>query len=545
MKLHSDSDRINTAEGEIMKKKPVVLVVMDGVGLTEKDNGNAVKNAYLPYLRDLKATQPFTTLKAHGEAVGLPTDDDMGNSEVGHNALGSGQIYAQGAKLVNRSIQDKSMYKTDTWKALVERTKGTNTFHLIGLLSDGNVHSHINHVTAMLSQLKAEGVNRVALHALSDGRDVGATSALEYIDAIENHMAILNDETFDAFIASGGGRMLITMDRYDADWPMVERGWQTHVLGVARQFASATQAITTYRQEIEDLSDQYIPAWVVEKDGHAIAPIKDGDSVVFFNFRGDRALEISKAFEGDDSFDKFDRIRVPEVLYAGMLQYDGDLLLPKNFLVNPPHITNTLTDLLVKNNMSILAVSETQKYGHVTYFWNGNRTERVDENLETWIKVEGDNIPFEQRPWMKSAEITDIVMDGMRSGKYDFIRLNYPNGDMVGHTGDYQAAIISVEAVDLAIGRLKKVADETGSTLIILADHGNADEMYQKKKNPEEPTQPKTSHTLNPVPFIIYNRDVKLKEGKFGLANVAATVTDLLGIEKDPIWEESIIDLQD
>lgn len=542
MKLKRVSDKMDMEKGEIMKKKPVVLVVMDGVGLTEKDNGNAVKNAYLPYLRDLMATQPFTTLKAHGEAVGLPTDDDMGNSEVGHNALGSGQIYAQGAKLVNQSIEDGSMFETDTWKALVKRTQGHNTFHLIGLLSDGNVHSHINHVKAMLNRLKEDGVSRVALHALSDGRDVGATSALEYISAIELHMTALNDESFDSFIASGGGRMLVTMDRYDADWPMVERGWHTHVLGMARQFSSATEAITTYRQEEEGLSDQYIPAWVVEKDGHAIAPIVDGDSVVFFNFRGDRAIEMSKAFEGDESFDKFDRIKVPEVLYAGMLQYDGDLLLPKNFLVNPPHITNTLTDLLVKNDKSILAVSETQKYGHVTYFWNGNRTEKVDEKLETWVKVEGDNVSFDQRPWMKSAEITDIVIDGMKSGNYDFIRLNYPNGDMVGHTGDYQATMISVEAVDLAVGRLKKVADETGSTLIILADHGNADEMYQSKKNPTDETQPKTSHTLNPVPFIIYNRDVKLKQGNYGLANVAATVTDLLGLEKDPIWEESLID---
>lgn len=521
-----------------MKKNPVVLIVMDGVGLTEKDYGNAVKNAYMPYLRDLMKNNPFTTLKAHGEAVGLPTDDDMGNSEVGHNALGSGQIYAQGAKLVNQSIENGSMFTTETWHALTQRVKGHNTFHLIGLLSDGNVHSHINHVKAMLTQLKKDGVSRVALHALSDGRDVGATSALEYIDAIEQHMASLNDAQFDSFIASGGGRMLVTMDRYDADWEMVHIGWQTHVLGVARMFASATEAITTYRFETENLSDQYIPAWVIEKDGEAIAPIQDGDSVVFFNFRGDRAIEISKAFEMGDEFDKFDRIRKPDVLYAGMLQYDGDLKLPKNFLVNPPHITHTLTETLVKNGLSTLGISETQKFGHVTYFWNGNKTEKVDANLEEWIEVPGDNVPFDQRPWMKSAEITDIVIKEMREGKYDFIRMNFPNGDMVGHTGDYQAALISVEAVDLALGRLKKVADETGTVLIILADHGNADEMVQAKN----PSQPKTSHTLNPVPFIIYNKDVTLKEGKFGLANVAATVADLLGIEKDPQWEESLIE---
>lgn len=537
---------MNLNNGGFMSKKQVVLVVMDGVGLTEKDNGNAVKNAYLPTLRAMMKNSPFTTLKAHGGAVGLPTDDDMGNSEVGHNALGAGQIYAQGAKLVNESIQSGAMFETETWKALVDRCQSDeHTFHLIGLLSDGNVHSHIKHVKAMLKQLKADGVKRVALHALSDGRDVGATTALIYIEDIESLMSELNDASFNSFIASGGGRMLVTMDRYDADWEMVRLGWHTHVLGEGRLFESASQAISTYRSEIENLSDQYIPAWVVKKDGKAIAPIQDGDSVVFFNFRGDRAIEISKAFEMGEKFDKFDRVRRPDVMFAGMLQYDGDLRLPKNFLVNPPHITNTLTETLLKHDMNLLAVSETQKYGHVTYFWNGNRSEKFDEMRETWIEVEGDNVPFNQRPWMKAAEITDVVLEAMQSGKYDFIRLNYPNGDMVGHTGDYQATLISVEAVDLAIARLKAMADKTGAALIILADHGNADEMLQPRKKDSDPIAVKTSHTLNPVPFIIYNRDdVVMKEGAFGLANVAATVTDLLGVEKNPIWEESVIEFK-
>lgn len=528
-----------------MSKKQVVLVVMDGVGLTDKDNGNAVKNAYIPTLKSLMETSPFTTLKAHGQAVGLPSDDDMGNSEVGHNALGAGQIYAQGAKLVNESIASGAMFETETWKSLVRRCVNGQTFHLIGLLSDGNVHSHIDHVKAMLVQLKKEGVKRVALHALSDGRDVGATTADLYIQDIENTMSSLNDETFDSFIASGGGRMLVTMDRYDADWEMVRVGWQTHVLGVARGFSSALEAVLTYRQEQENLSDQYIPAWVVEKNGQAIAPIVDGDSVVFFNFRGDRAIEISKAFEMDETFDKFDRIRKPDVLFAGMLQYDGDLKLPKHFLVNPPHITNTLTETLLANNLRCLAISETQKYGHVTYFWNGNRSEKFDENLETWVEIEGDNVPFNQRPWMKSAEITDYVLNAMEKENYDFIRINYPNGDMVGHTGDYQATLISVEAVDMALARLKEMADKTGSTLVILADHGNADEMLQPRKKETDPIAVKTAHTLNPVPFIVYNREgVVMKEGHFGLANVAATVADLLGIEKNPVWEESIISLK-
>lgn len=518
-----------------MKDNPVVLVVMDGVGLSDKLEGNAVKQAYTPNLDKLMETCPNIQLKAHGTAVGLPTDDDMGNSEVGHNALGAGQIYAQGAKLVNESIASGRMFESKTWKWLIDDLNN-NTLHFIGLLSDGNVHSHVNHVLAMIRRAKEDGVKRVALHALSDGRDVEQQSALTYINMVEDLMNELNDDTFHSFIASGGGRMLVTMDRYDADWPMVERGWNAHVKGVARQFESGTDAITTYREEEPGLSDQYIPAWVVAKDGEPVGRIVDGDSVVFFNFRGDRALEISKAFEGDETFDKFDRGDVPNVKYAGMLQYDGDLHIPENFLVEPPHIQNTLTDELVKHGMNSFAISETQKFGHVTYFWNGNRSEKVSDELETWMEIEGDDVTFDQRPWMKSAQITDEVIKALDSKKYNFIRVNYPNGDMVGHTGNFLSVVQSVEAVDLALERLMPAIKRNNGTLIVLADHGNADEMLDKKGNV------KTSHSLNPVPFIVYNRNVELKEdGNFGLANVAATVADLLDIEPHESWEESLI----
>ncbi len=518
-----------------MKKKPVVLVVMDGVGLSDNVEGNAVRQAHTPYLDELLATCPNTELKAHGLAVGLPSDEDMGNSEVGHNALGSGQIYSQGAKLVNESIQDGSLFESKTWNYLTEGLND-NTLHLIGLLSDGNVHSHVNHVEALIRNAKASGVKKLALHALQDGRDVEQQSALVYIDQIQAVMDELNDDTFHAQFASGGGRMLVTMDRYDADWGMVERGWKTHVLGEAEMFESPHAAIEHFRSVDPKLSDQYIPAWVIAKDGKAVAPIVDGDSVIFFNFRGDRALEISKTFEGDDSFDRFDRVRVPEVKFAGMLQYDGDLGIPANFLVEPPRITDTLTETLIANKMSSFAISETQKYGHVTYFWNGNKLGKFDENLETFVEIKGDDVTFDQRPWMKSAEITDEVIAALDSGKYDFIRLNFPNGDMVGHTGDMLASIISVEAVDLALGRLLPAVKRNEGTLIVLADHGNADEMIDKKGNP------KTSHSLNPVPFVIYNRDVELKkDAEYGLANVAATVADLLEVAPNPKWETSLI----
>lgn len=523
-----------------MSKRPVVLVVMDGVGVRASDFGNAVNNAYKPTLDNLWENCPHTEIKAHGVAVGLPSDSDMGNSEVGHNALGCGQIYSQGAKLVNESIESGDMFTTETWKALVDKCKDNGKMHFLGLLSDGNVHSHINHLKALISRAKEDVVKEVRLHVLLDGRDVPETSALIYVDEIENYMAGLNDDSFHACIASGGGRMKITMDRYEANWAMVEEGWHTHVLGEGRQFASAKEAIETYRAET-GVVDQDLPAFVIAKDGKPLGTIEDGDSVILFNFRGDRAQEISLAFDGDESFDKFDRVRVPDVMYAGMLQYDADLNIPHHFLTYPPKIKYTLSEHLVKHGIRMYAISETQKYGHVTYFWNGNRSEKFDEDLETYEEVKSDVVPFEQRPWMKSAEITDKLVEAIKSGKYDFLRTNYPNGDMVGHTGNYEATVIGVESVDLQLARVKEAVDAVNGIMIVTADHGNADEMYEKPKKEGAPIKAKTSHTLSKVPFIVYGADVTMKEGDFGLSNVAAVVTDLLDLPADEHWNESII----
>lgn len=522
-----------------MAQKQVVLVVMDGVGITTKDNGNAVMHAYKPHIDKLLKEVPNTLLKAHGTAVGLPSDADMGNSEVGHNALGCGQIYSQGAKLVNESIASKAIYNTDTWIELINYCKD-NTLHFIGLLSDGNVHSHIDHLISMIKEAKSQKVKRVRIHALLDGRDVPETSALIYVEQLEKVLNELNDEQFDARIASGGGRMYITMDRYEANWSMVEKGWHTHVLGEGRAFTSAKEAIETYRQELQ-VSDQDLPEFVIVKDGTPVGEINDNDSVILFNFRGDRAIELSKAFD-NEKFDQFDRVRYPKVKYAGMLQYDGDLKIPNLFLVQPPKIKDTLSEYLVKHNKKQYAISETQKFGHVTYFWNGNRTEKFDDKLETFVEIPSDVIPFEQRPWMKSAEITDELVKAIESKEYDFLRCNYPNGDMVGHTGNYQATLIGVEAVDLNLARIIKACDKTGSILLVTADHGNADEMYEKKKNENDPVKPKTSHTLNKVPFIIYNADVKIKDKEMGLANVANTIVDLLDLPTVSKWEDSIIE---
>jgi 2,3-bisphosphoglycerate-independent phosphoglycerate mutase len=537
-------------------KGPVLTIVMDGIGLAPDTISNAVTTSYTPNLDMLMAKYPMVSLKAHGTAVGLPSDDDMGNSEVGHNALGAGQVFAQGAKLVTQSIESGKMFASETWQLLVSGVKENNsTLHFLGLFSDGNVHSHIDHLKAMIKQAKAEGVKKVRIHTLIDGRDVGETSALDYILPFEDFIASLRDDSFDICIASGGGRMQITMDRYEADWSMVERGWHTHVLGDARQFASAAEAVETYRSELKVI-DQDLPPFVIAKDGKPVGTIEDGDSVIFYNFRGDRSIEISKTFD-DADFDKFDRVRYPKVIYAGMLEYDGDLHIPSRYLVNPPEITNTMSEYMANTGINVLAISETQKYGHVTYFWNGNKSGKFSEELETYIEIPSDTVPFEQRPWMKCAEITDALIEALESGKYRYLRVNFPNGDMVGHTGSLAATRCSVEALDLQLGRILKVLDKMGGVALITADHGNADEMYEMDKKSGQPKadkngnfKAKTSHTLNPVPCIIYDNvcadkyTVKADNGQFGLSNVAATMVNLLGYEAPDMWDESIIEIK-
>lgn len=520
-------------------KKPIVLVIMDGVGRGDGGDGDAVKLAKTPTLDMLLEHYPHTWLKAHGTAVGLPTDDDMGNSEVGHNALGCGQVYSQGAKLVEESITSGQLFQSKTWTDLVSNCLSQDkALHFLGLLSDGNVHSNISHLLAMLKAAKAAGVRRVYCHILLDGRDVPATSALTYVEQLETVLAELREPGFDYAIASGGGRMQITMDRYQANWPMVEAGWRTHVQGLGRQFPSAKEAIETYREETHCI-DQDLPAFVVARDGKPVAPIANGDSVILFNFRGDRAQEISLAFDRKE-FTPFDRGDYTGVHFAGMLEYDGDLKIPEHYLVEPPVIQNTLTEVLCAHGIREYALSETQKYGHVTYFWNGNRSGKVDEHLETYEEIPSDVIPFEQAPAMKSAEITEHMVNAMASRQFDFLRCNFPNGDMVGHTGVLEAVITAMECVDQSLARILEAADQYGYTVLVTADHGNADQMTETKKGK---TSIRTAHSLNPVPFIVYDKDnhYTLKDGSYGLANVAPTVAKLMDIPAPACWEASMI----
>ncbi|MEZ4224171.1 MAG: 2,3-bisphosphoglycerate-independent phosphoglycerate mutase [Polyangiaceae bacterium] len=558
---------------------PLLCVVMDGVGIGAKDDGDAVHLARTPVLDRLLAQSQHLALAAHGTAVGMPSDDDMGNSEVGHNALGAGRIFDQGAKLVEAAIADGSLFAGEVWQALVDRCRGGGALHFIGLLSDGNVHSHIDHLLAMIRRAEAAGVKTVYVHPLLDGRDVEETSALVYLAQLEEVLATFDGRDGRRFrVASGGGRMLVTMDRYEADWSIVERGWRAHVLGDARRFPSARAAVETFRSETAGVIDQFLPAFVIEENGEPVGPIADGDAVVFFNFRGDRAIEISQAFERED-FTAFDRERRPSVLFAGMMEYDGDLHVPARYLVAPPAIDRTLGQYLAENGVGQLAIAETQKYGHVTYFWNGNCTglydpasgryhERAAEpwnsanfsarvrrsELETFIEVPSDTVPFEQRPWMKAAEVTDALISELVSGRHRFLRVNYANGDMVGHTGDLDAACQAVAAVDLCLGRLLTAVAKLDGVVLVTADHGNADEMFMRdkkgdfKRDATGRIQPKTSHTLNPVPFILF--DPRSDAGlsfrqdlqRPGLANVAATILDLLGLSVPEDYHPSLLE---
>jgi 2,3-bisphosphoglycerate-independent phosphoglycerate mutase len=519
----------------------VVLCILDGVGWGRRDDTDAVASARMPHFDALRAQNPWRLLRAHGRAVGLPSDADMGNSEVGHNAMGAGRVIDQGATLVDRAIQTGEIFQSAAWKELV----ACPTLHLVGLVSDGNVHSHVDHLLALVRRAHADGVGRIRVHGLTDGRDVSARSALRWVEPLEAELATLPD----ACVASGGGRMQITMDRYEADWAMVERGWRCHVRGEGRGFASATEAIQTFYAESETVDDQWLPAFVVHRNGRPAGPIESGHAVCLFNFRGDRAIELSRAFEEGPSFAGFDRGPVPRVVYAGMMQYDGDLKLPRRFLVSPPTIDRTVAQAMAAAGLRSYALSETQKFGHVTYFWNGNRSGKVSEELEEYAEVESDRVPFDQAPRMKALEITDLAVDAIRSGTHNHVRLNLANGDMVGHTGNFAATVEAMECVDACLGRLVEACRQQNAILLVTADHGNADEMFEldRKGSPilvNGRRKPRTSHSLNPVPFVLVDPAGEWRLSDLpdaGIASIGGTLLHLLGVPPPADYLPSLV----
>ena len=532
------SPAINTAAA------PVVLAILDGVGLEDHTADNAVTGATAPFLHAAIAGHVgdkavvSMPIRAHGVAVGLPTDADMGNSEVGHNIMGAGRIFDQGAKQVEEAFRTGDIWG-EAWNMVTSRKD--HQIHFVGLLSDGNVHSHIRHLKALVTAAATVGAQKIVIHPLFDGRDVIDGTAETYLADLETFLAdIAATHRCSAVVGSGGGRMIVTMDRYEADWSIVENGWKAHAQGSARPFTSASEALATLRAEDNGVSDQYLPPFtIVDSAGAPVGAMHDNDAVVIFNFRGDRVVEIYRALT-EEPFAPFARGPLPHnLLVVGMTLYDGDMGIPAHFLVPPTRVTGTVSELLATAGFAQYAVAETQKFGHVTYFWNGNRSEKFNDQLETWVEIPSDKVSFDKLPKMKAKETGDAVVEAVQSGKYPFIRCNFAGGDMVGHTGDIPASIIAVEAIDEALVRINDAVHAAGGTLLITADHGNCEVLVERDKNgaplfdAHGVAVPKKSHTLSPVPFIAIdyaNRTItSAGVSDAGISNVAATILTLLG----------------
>jgi 2,3-bisphosphoglycerate-independent phosphoglycerate mutase len=535
--------------GQLGRDRPLVLVVMDGVGVGLGDAFDEVALANTPAL-DRLAAGAYRTLRAHGTAVGLPSDADMGNSEVGHNILGAGRIFDQGAKRIDKAVASGAIWTSDAWRRIVQAGTAGGTLHLIGLLSDGNVHSNISHLFEIMRQAVEEGISTIRIHALFDGRDVPDPSAERYIELTEAQFA--EYPGVDIRFASGGGRMVTTMDRYGADWSVVEAGWRAHVLGDAHPVPDVRSGVQ-WGRSTGVRSDQLLPAFtVVDEAQQPVGPIVDGDAVVMFNFRGDRAIELSQAFEAGPDFGEFDRRRVPVVHFAGMALYDGDTDTPSSYLVEPESVDTTVSEIIATAGISQWAGAETQKFGHITYFWNGNRSSKFDDELETYVEIPSDLVPFNERPWMKSAETADAAIAAVRSGEFGFIRMNLAAGDMVGHTADLAATRVAVESVDLAIGRIAEAVEAAHGCLMVTADHGNADDKVERDSHGEPQFgadgQPllRTAHSLNPVMFAVHdfgNGALAMRDDlpQAGLANVAPTILELLGLDIPEDYEPSLL----
>jgi len=495
--------------GELRERfgpRPVhLLIVLDGFGLGTVPEWDAIRTADTPTFDHLFSDLPHTRLMTHGRYVGLPADKDLGGSEVGHQTMGAGRILDQGPTRINRAIADGSFFTSPALVELVDRcARGRTALHLLGLLSDGNIHSHIDHFEAIIRFAHEKGVPRLYVHALLDGRDVGIQSALTYTDRIEAILHRISGERGrDYRIASGGGREAITMDR-DGDWDKVRLGWEAHVHGRAPEaFASAREAIETFRARRKDIIDQDLPPFVIVDHGRPVGPMADGDSVIMVNFRGDRAAQISRAFV-EPGFSEFDRGEVPDVAYAGMMTYDEDTNLPPRRIMGPAKVDNPFGKRILTLGMRQFRLAETQKFAHVTFFFNGGYRQPLDPKMEDYVLIPSDRgISFDQRPAMKAPDIAARAEALIRAGKHRFGLINFANTDMVGHTGNFKAAVAATEAVDAALGRIVAALKAVGGTALITADHGNADEMCVRGDTGE--VEISTRHSLNPVPAILYD----------------------------------------
>lgn len=502
-------------------KKPVVLCIMDGFGIREEANGNAIKAAKTPNLTSLFNNNPFTTIGASGLDVGLP-DGQMGNSEVGHTNIGAGRVVYQMLVKISKSITDGDFFEIPALKSAIENCKKNNSaLHLIGLLSDGGVHSHIEHLYGLLELAKKNGLEKVYVHGLMDGRDVSTTSGVGFVKDLQNKMA----EIGVGKIATLAGRYY-AMDR-DFAWDRVEKAYAAFVYGEGNYNPDAVNAMEeSYKN---DITDEFIVPTVIDKDGM----IKENDSIVSFNFRPDRARQFTRTFV-DPDFDGFTRKNgFFKNTYVCMTQYDETM--PNVSVAFPPEeLKMTMGEYLASQNKTQLRIAETQKYAHVTFFFNGGEEKTFVGEDRILIKSP-DVATFDLMPEMSAYPVKDAVVKEILAGKYDAIILNFANCDMVGHTGIFDAAVAAVEAVDTCVGEVIDATLKMGGKAIITADHGNADFMFDEKGEPFTP------HTTNPVPFCVIGHDCELKNGG-RLADIAPTMLELMGLEKpDEMNGESLI----
>jgi len=530
---------------------PLLNIVLDGYGIGKGDDTDAMSQANTSLMDQLIQKYPSSTLLTHGPYVGLPEVDNLGGSEVGHLTLGAGKILDQGSTLIFKSIEDGSFADLPMLRTAFTQAK-SGALHLLGLLSDGNVHSHILHFEAVVLEAASQGVQKCYVHALLDGRDVGIQTADEYARQLQGifDQVLKKNPGFDYRFASAGGREVITMDR-DQNWAKVKRGWDTHVLGRSEhQFETIEQGIQFFRAAQPKITDQDLPPFnLAGADGKNIT-INDGDAVINLNFRADRAVEITQAFDLED-FDGFDRERFPKIYFAGMMVYDDDTNLPKNRLVGSPKVEHPFGKRVLEMGVKQFRLAETQKYAHVTFFFNGGYRNPLDPTMEDYVLIESDKIDsFAKAPKMKALEVAEKAVSLIESGQYGYGLINFANADMVGHTGDTEAAILAVETVNQALGTVLDALEKAGGVAVITADHGNADEMQvlNKKKQAMEPS---TKHSINPVPVILfdpgYQGEYQLKSGGGDAPNhlgmIAATNYILMGLEPPEDLAPSLIEL--
>lgn len=500
-----------------MGKKPTVLMILDGYGLNDKEKGNAVAEAKTPVMDKLMAECPFVKGNASGLAVGLP-EGQMGNSEVGHLNMGAGRIVYQDLTKITKSIQDGDFFENEALLAACENVKKNNSaLHLFGLVSDGGVHSHNTHIYGLLELAKRQGISNVYVHCFLDGRDTPPASGKEYVQELCDKMK----EIGVGEVASVMGRYY-AMDR-DNRWDRVELAYKALVKGEGNTAASGVEAIQNSYDDGK--TDEFVIPAVVVKDGKPVATIKDNDSVIFFNFRPDRAREITRVFCADD-FDGFDRGERIKTTYVCFTEYD--VTIPNKLIAfHKTEITNTFGEFLAANNMTQARIAETEKYAHVTFFFNGGVEE--PNKGEDRILVKSPKVAtYDLKPEMSAYEVCDKLVEAIKSDKYDVIIINFANPDMVGHTGVEAAAIKAIEAVDACVGKAVDAIKEVNGQMFICADHGNAEQLID-----EETGEPFTAHTTNQVPFIIVNADPSygLREGGC-LADIAPTLIEMMGMEQ-------------